>query len=294
MEFAWKRSSAVIGAAAALALVLSACGGPAPQTEESKAPAPGASADAVPSSPTIDKIKSSGELKVGVLSQLPWVGENAGNSADPWYGPTWMQAQKVAEALGVKLVSVPVSHATKVTAVQTGQVDLTIAPLNLTDARKKVIDFATNSMDGQCFVTLKTNTKVTSVEDLKKPDLTVGIPLGGSQEQLIPTQYPDMKIKPQQLPPGVNWATASTLNGTTDLTIFPSAQVYLLLKAYPDKFNVTPAAEQCLAEPLLPIITGWGVQKGDSVFVEFVQGILDDTKADFDKQFTEIAKSLGK
>lgn len=306
-----RTSMASIALCAAGALVLSSCGGGAvTPTASTPAPAPAAAPTSaaasapetsasqptvsVPDSPKIKQIKAAGELKVGVLSQVPWVGENPGNSAEPWYGPTWMQAEKVAEALGVKLVPVPVSHATKVTAVQTGQVDITIAPLNLTDARKKVINFATNSMDGQCFVTLKSNPKVSTVEDLQKDGLTVAMPLGGSQEQLIPTKYPNMKIMPQQLLPGVNWATAATLNGKTDLTIFPSAQVYLLLKTHKDKFNVIPEPKTCLSDPLLPIITGWGIQKGDDEFVKFVQSITDATEEEFKKQFTEIAESLGK
>lgn len=251
-------------------------------------------AEPVPDSPTIDRIKARGALKVGVLSQLPWVGENPSDSANPWYGPTWMQAEKVAAALGTKLTAVPVSHETKVTAVQTGQVDLTIAPLDVTPARQKVIDFATNSIDGQCFVALKDNDKIKTVEDLKKDGLKVAIPLGGSQQQLIPPVYPNMQIKPQVLPPGVQWATAATLSGTTDVTVFPSAQVYLLLKAHPDKFTVIPKPDECLSKALLPIDAGWGIQKGDPVFVKFVQGILDASRKEFDEQFIDIAKKLGK
>lgn len=246
------------------------------------------------SSPTIERIKASGTLKVGVLSQLPWVGENPSNPKEPWYGPTWMQAKKVAEALGVTVTPIPVSHGTKVAAVQTGQVDLTIAPLNLTAERQKVIDFATNSLDGQCFVVLKTNKNITSLDDLKKPGIKVAIPLGGSQQQLIPPVYPDMEIKPQVLPPGVNWATAATISGVTDVTIFPSAQVFLVLKAHPDKFNVIPEPDECLAHPLFPIDTGWGIQKGDPEFVQFVQKILDSSKAEFDAQFRKITRELGK
>lgn len=291
MKHTWKRSLLTIGITMASTLALTTYAESAPKAENTAA---AASANAVPSSPTIDRIKARGTLKVGVLSQLPWVGENPANPKQPWYGPTWMQAEKVASALSVKLVAVPVSHDTKVTAVQTGQVDMTIAPLDVTDARKKVINFATNSVDGQCFVALKSKAKIRSLEDLKKPGVKVAIPLGGSQQQLIPTEYPEMKIMPQMLLPGVNWATASTLNGTTDVTIFPSAQVYLLLKAYSDKFDVIPEAEKCLAHPLLPIAAGWGIQKGDPVFVTFVQGILDASQHAFDEQFIKIAKELGK
>jgi polar amino acid transport system substrate-binding protein len=295
MNHTWKKNLFTMGMALASTLALTSYAQSAPKADQS---APAASAKnnayAVPKSPTIDRIKARGTLKVGVLSQLPWVGENPANPKQPWYGPTWMQAEKVATALGVKLVAVPVSHDTKVTAVQTGQVDMTIAPLDVTDARKKVNTVATNSVEGPCIVALKSKTKIRNLDDLKKPGIKVAIPLGGSQQQLIPTEYPQMKIMPQMLLPGVNWATASTLNGTTDVTIFPSAQVYLLLKAYSDKFDVIPEPEKCLAHPLLPIAAGWGIQKGDPAFVTFVQGILDASQPAFDEQFIKIAKELGK
>lgn len=255
---------------------------------------PAGAATSAASGAQIDAIKARGVLKVGVLSQLPWVGENPANSSEPWYGPTWMQAKKVASELGVKLRAIPVSHETKVTAVQTGQVDMTIAPLDLTAAREKVIDFVINSVDGQCFVALKSNKKVQTVEDLKAPGLKVAIPLGGSQQQLIPPVYPAMQIKPQVLPPGVNWATAATINRVTDVTIFPSAQVYLLLKAYPGQFTVIPKPEECLAHPLLPIKAGWGIQKGHPEFVKFVQSVIDSTTPQFDSEFQKLAKELGK
>ncbi len=281
MRFVSKKTSAALSLVLGLPLMLTVA-------------SPAAAADSAVNSTAINRIKASGVLKVGVLSQLPWIGENPANTKESWYGPTWMQAKKVASELGVKLVPVPVSHETKVTAVQTGQVDITIAPLDLTAAREKVIDFVTNSVDGQCFVALKSDKKVQDVEDLKKPGVKVAIPLGGSQQQLIPPVYPNMQIKPQVLPPGVNWATAATINHTTDVTIFPSAQVYLLLKAYPNKFTVIPKPAECLAHPLLPIKAGWGIQKGHPQFVKFVQGVIDSSQQQFDKEFQAMAKELGK
>src|SRR5690606_13485385 len=127
--------------------------------------------------------KDKGTLTVGVLSQLPWLAEDPGNPDEPWYGPTWDQAKMIADELGVELVPVPVSHTTKVTSVQTGQVDISIAPLNTTEERLEVINMPTNSLDGQCFVALKTNTEITSVADLDKEGLKLAYPLGGAQEQ---------------------------------------------------------------------------------------------------------------
>ena len=79
-------------------------------------PAPGTSA-------RIDAIKKSGQLRVGVLSNPPWLVENTTGSGEVWVGPAWTLAKEYAKRLGVQVQLVPVSHETKVPVLAANQVD---------------------------------------------------------------------------------------------------------------------------------------------------------------------------
>jgi len=151
-------------------------------------PAPGVSS-------RIDDIKARGTLKVGVLGELPWLIENTSGSGEPFSGPSWLLANEYAKRLGVKLEAVPVSHETKVPILATGQVDITIAPLSITDARKKVVDFIVYSKSSLCMIGLKSNPKLTdikSVDDLNSPDITMAYFTGTPPETWVPTRFPNM------------------------------------------------------------------------------------------------------
>ncbi len=153
-------------------------------------PAPGAS-------PRIDAIKKSGELRVAVLANPPWLLENTTGSGDQWSGPAWVLAEEFAKRLGVKLKPVLVSHETKVPVLAADQVDLTITPLAVTPEREKVIDFilyTTNSMclfgrtDDQKFARAKT------LDDLNQPDVTIAYFIGGGHEDWLKARFPKAKL----------------------------------------------------------------------------------------------------
>jgi polar amino acid transport system substrate-binding protein len=151
-------------------------------------PAPGVSS-------RIDAIKARGTLKVAVLGEMPWLIENTSGSGEPFSGPSWLLAKEYAKRLGVTLETVPVSHETKVPILATGQVDITIAPLSITDARKKVVDFIVYSKSSLCLVGLKSNPKladIKSVDDLNSPDITMVYFTGQPPETWAPVRFPKM------------------------------------------------------------------------------------------------------
>lgn len=146
----------------------------------------------------IDEIKARGTLRVGVLGESPWLVENTSGSGEPFSGPSWVLAKAYAERLGVKLEPVPVSHETKVPIIATGQVDVTIAPLSITDARKKVVDFVVYSKSSLCLAGLKSNPKladVKTVDDLNNPDLTLAFYVGTPPETWAPQRFPKIGLR---------------------------------------------------------------------------------------------------
>lgn len=161
-----------------------------------------AAADTAPPAPgvskRIDDIKARGTLKVAVLGESPWLVENTSGAGEPFTGPSWVLAKAYADRLGVTLEPVAVSHETKVPILATGQVDITIAPLSITDARRKVVDFVEYSKSSLCLVGAKDNPKlagITSVDGLNKPDITMAYFVGTPPETWAPTRFPAMQLR---------------------------------------------------------------------------------------------------
>lgn len=154
-------------------------------------PAPGVS-------PRIDAIKKAGELRVGVLSNPPWLVENTTGSGEAWAGPAWTLAKEYAKRLGVKLVAVNVSHETKVPVLAANQVDMTISPLSVTKQRQQVVDFVTYSKTALCVFGRADNPKVAnakSIDDFNKPDITVAYFTGGGEENWVKERFPNAKLR---------------------------------------------------------------------------------------------------
>ena len=154
-------------------------------------PAPGAS-------PRIDAIRKSGELRVGVLQNAPWLIENTTGTGEPWSGPAWLLANDYARLLGVKLRTVPVSHETKVPVLAANQVDMTISPLGETPERLKVVDFVIYSATSVCMFGRADNArlaKATSVDDLNQPDVTIAYFTGGAEEGWVKERFPKAKLR---------------------------------------------------------------------------------------------------
>lgn len=154
-------------------------------------PPPGAS-------PRIDAIRKAGELRVGVLQNTPWLNENTTGSGPAWSGPAWLLATEYARLLGVKLSPVAVSHETKVPVLAANQVDMTISPLGQTADRLKVVDFVIYSTTSVCMFGRAGNeklAKVTAVDDLNSPDITIAYFTGGAEESWVKERFPKAKLR---------------------------------------------------------------------------------------------------
>ncbi|MEJ8850080.1 substrate-binding periplasmic protein [Variovorax rhizosphaerae] len=161
-----------------------------------------ASAQQVPApgtSPRVDAIKKSGTLRVGVLSNSPWLVENtSGGSGEAWSGPAWLLAKEYARLLNVKLEPVLVSHETKIPVLASNQVDMSITPLAETPERLKVVDFVLFSRTSVCLFGRADNPKIAnakSVDDLNKPDVTIAYFTGGAEENWVKERFSKAKLR---------------------------------------------------------------------------------------------------
>lgn len=277
-----------IGAVAMAAVVaLAGCGASAATSSTALRP-PGV--PAAGQSPAIDRILKNGYIRVGVFAGPPWLVQSTTGSAT-WSGSSWTLAQEVAKRLGVTLKLVDVGDDTKVTSVQTGQLDISITPLNETAKRKQVIDFVTYSRDGYCWFALKSNDKVNTVEDLNKGGIVDAEVSGGGPVSTLPETYPNLKIFQYVAAPGEVYALQPVLTGKADVGGFDNVLVYQIQKQYP-QLKFIPDADTCFSKPTLPVDVGWGIQKGDPVFQKYLQGVADDIRTKLEQEELQIIKSL--
>jgi polar amino acid transport system substrate-binding protein len=232
-------------------------------------PAPGTSA-------RIDAIKAAGKLRIGVLTNPPWLIENTTGSGEPWDGPAWVLAKKAASELGVKLDLVAVSHETKVPALAANQIDIAVTPLAVSEERKAVIDFVTYSTSSVCMYGLASNKKFANahtVDDLNAADVTVAYLIGAPEEAWTKERFPKAKLK------GVISSSPTPIEeimaGRSDAAAINRIQWPRLSKtvkglaALPKENNCQDSQEKAAA-------IGYGIDKKQDAFRNWLQALADE------------------
>lgn len=231
-------------------------------------PAPGASKK-------IDQIREAGTIKVGVLAEPPWLAENTTGGDPRYFGSAWVITEEIAGRLGATIEVIPVSHETKIPILATGQVDVTVAPMAMTDARKQVVDFVQYSNSSLCFYGLASNEKLAgaaALDDLNRSDITMAYLTGTPPETWAPTRFPNMQFRGVQSSSGANGPIEEILAGRADLAPIDNV-VWPRLDASQPGLVVFPKGEDCLrsTENALPI--GYAIDKGDPVFLEWLTAV---------------------
>ena len=182
-----KKLSAVF-AAAAMALALAGCG----NNEGGSSPANSAGENTAGGSfRTVDQIKESGEIKIGVFSDKNPFGyvDNEGN----YKGYDVYFAERIAKDLGVKLNLMPVEAASRVEFLETAKVDIILANFTVTPERAEKVDFAPAYMKVALGVVSPDSAIIKSVDDLKGKTLIVV--KGTTAETYFTENAPDVKLQ---------------------------------------------------------------------------------------------------
>jgi polar amino acid transport system substrate-binding protein len=246
-------------------------------------PAYGSEVPAQGESPRIDAIKASGKLRVGVLTNPPFLVENTTGSGEPWGGPAWLIAKRAAADLQVEVEPVRVSHETKVPILASNGVDITITTLGVSEARLKVIDFVLYSRNADCLYGLASNEKIAkanTVDDLNNPDIEISYVMGAPEEQWMQERFPKAKLK------GVVTSSPTPIEeilaGRTDATHIQSVQ-WPALQRKVQGLKVFPAENNCQSSQEKAVPIGVGIDKGQDAFKgwleSLVTGMADELKA---------------
>lgn len=139
-------------------ITLSACG----TTNETGTEESGDAATTSASFRTLDEIKADGTIKVGVYKD-----DSVQQSFDE------AVAEKIAERLGVKSETVPLSVNDLIPALEKGNVDLVVANLTITDERKEKVDFCDPYAAINPAILTPNNKPLTSEEQVN--EATIGV-----------------------------------------------------------------------------------------------------------------------
>jgi len=183
---AFKKIAAVF-AAAAMALSLAACS----SSNDGSSAADSGNSAAAGSFRTVDEIKNSGKITIGVFSDKNPFGYVDNNGEFQGYDVYF--AKRIAEDLGVELELTPVEAASRVEFLETAKVDIILANFTVTDERKEKVDFALPYMKVALGVVSPDSAVITDVEQLN--DKTLIVVKGTTAESFFTANYPDVKLQ---------------------------------------------------------------------------------------------------
>jgi polar amino acid transport system substrate-binding protein len=241
----------------------------------------------------IDEIEKRGVLRAAAIGEFPWLPENTSGSGPQFSGPAWLLANGIADRLGVKLEIVPVSHETKVPILATGQADITIAPLSITPAREKVVDFVPYSGSSLCFFGLASNPKLQkakTVDDLDNPEITMAYFTGTPPETWAPTRFKQLKFR-AVAGSGANAPVEEILSKRADIAPIDNV-AWPNLNASVKGLTVFPQGDDCLKSKEMEAKTAMAIDKGDPVFLAWLTAVKDEMKSKLEAEELRILKSV--
>lgn len=140
---------------------------------------------------TLDEIKESGKIVIGVFSDkapFGYVDENG-----KYQGYDVYFAERIAKDLGVEVEYVSTDPASRVEYAATGKVDIILANFTVTEERAKQVDFALPYMKVKLGVVSPDNALITDVTQLSGKQLIVV--KGTTAETYFEKNYPDVTLQ---------------------------------------------------------------------------------------------------
>lgn len=245
---------------AVLALVVSACGS---ATKDSSTSTEGGD--------LLQHVKDAGVLKVGVMGTYqPYNFINEDKEMD---GFDVDIAKEIAKGLDVKVEFVSQEFSGMVAGLQTGKFDMVASQMTITDDRKKEMLFSEPYITNEVKVIVtEDNTEITSVKDFAGKDIGVG--LGTNDETYLRNE----------LMPEVGEFNIRTYDDViTSLKDLDAGRIDATIN---NMYALRPIIEtngfkiKAVGEPVKSDQAGVAVKLGNEAFIEEVDKILADIKAD--------------
>lgn len=217
---------------------------------------------------TVDEIKKSGEITIGVFSDKTPFGYVDNNGEYQGYDVYY--AKRIAQDLGVELKLVPVEAASRVEFLETGKVDIILANFTVTEERAQKVDFALPYMKVALGVVSPESAPINDVSELNGKTLIVV--KGTTAETYFTENCPEVKLQKYD---EYNEAYSALQDGRGDAFSTDNTEVLAWAMANP---GFTVGVESLGS---LDAIAG-AVTKGNTTLLNWMN---DEIKALADEQF---------
>ena len=239
--------------------------------EATAAPEESAAAEGTASAtPTLDAIRERGQLILGTESTYPpfeFIVIENGQSVGAGFDV--MLAQKIAEKLGVTLVTSEMAFDSLIPAIQAGTIDIA-ASMTPTDERKQAVDFSENYYEtSNVFLVRKGEEgNFTSAESFDGK--TIGAQVGTAQNDLVVN---DMTNAQSLLLPKVTTLVQELKTGNIDAICMekPAGDIYAA--AYPDLVLANYVVADAAGGVAFP------AAKGQDDLIAFINETIEELKA---------------
>ena len=181
-----------LGLASILAVSLTACGSYASTSETAAASAEADEAVESAVYRTLDQIRESGTINIGVFSDknpFGYVDENG-----EYQGYDVYFANRIGEDLGVEINYVSTEAANRVEYLETGKVDIVLANFTVTEERAEKVDFALPYMNVALGVVSPDSRVITDLSQIGADDEVIVIS-GTTAEDYLIKNNPEIKLQ---------------------------------------------------------------------------------------------------
>ena len=249
--------------------------------EATAAPEESAAAEGTASAtPTLDAIRERGQLILGTESTYPpfeFIVIENGQSVGAGFDV--MLAQKIAEKLGVTLVTSEMAFDSLIPAIQAGTIDIA-ASMTPTDERKQAVDFSENYYEtSNVFLVRKGEEgNFTSAESFDGK--TIGAQVGTAQNDLVVN---DMTNAQSLLLPKVTTLVQELKTGNIDAICMEKPVGDIYAAAYPDLILADYEVADAAGGVAFP------AAKGQDDLIAFINETIEELKAsgELDKLYQE-------
>ena len=224
----------------------------------------------VSDTPTLDRICETGVLRVGTAGDYKPMSFLEPETGTYWGFDTEL-AEDLASSLGVEIEYVPTSWPTLMEDTQTGQFDLAICGITVTDARKKQALMSDGYLQNGKIVLCRTEDadRYTSLEAINRPEVRVMENPGGLNEKFARENLPDATLIIHDINQEIPGLVAS---GEADVMITEIMEAGY----YVGQDSRLPAP--LIYEPFTDGQLGILMPKGSEDLLEYVNQFLDDEK----------------
>jgi polar amino acid transport system substrate-binding protein len=225
-----------------------------------------AQADTAPAGSTLERIKRTGSLRIGVIvGQEPYFHKDL--ASGQWSGACIDMANDIASKLGAKVETVETTWGNQILDLQGDKIDLAFA-VNPTPERSLVIDFSTPILvHSFTVITKKGFAKPQNWSDIDKGEVKIAVDLGSTHELIARRYCPKASILGFK---NRDEAILAVATGRADCNVSLAVLSVSTLKKNPNLGDLV------IPRPLLTLPTNMGIRaEADRRYKDFLSAWAD-------------------